>query len=118
MRTRDLIYPLTTAFICKKKTGIRRPGESISGPFMHIIIFSRENHWDINTQSTTTSVDTKTVMNMHSVGFQLGYQFIFWNRVSLDLILVGAGHVVFQYQYRRKYLFVSRNEELLFRYAE
>lgn len=26
-----------------------------------------------------------------TLGFQLGYQFVFWNRVSLDMILLGPG---------------------------
>jgi hypothetical protein len=30
-------------------------------------------------------------LNFHTVGFQLGYQFIFWDRMALDLVLIGPG---------------------------
>ena len=29
--------------------------------------------------------------NVVSMGFQLGYQFVFWKRVSLDMLLFGPG---------------------------
>ena len=28
---------------------------------------------------------------MHTVGIELGYQFVFWNRLSVDMILIGPG---------------------------
>jgi hypothetical protein len=44
-----------------------------------------------NTQSFTGDLDAKLSLDIASVGFQLGYQFIFWNRVSLDMVLFGPG---------------------------
>ena len=36
-------------------------------------------------------VNTDLIFNIHTIGFQLGYQFVFWNRLALDFILLGPG---------------------------
>jgi hypothetical protein len=30
-------------------------------------------------------------MSVHTIGFELGYQFIFWDRMTLDMVLLGPG---------------------------
>jgi hypothetical protein len=30
-------------------------------------------------------------MSLHSIGFELGYQFVFWDRLALDMVLIGPG---------------------------
>ncbi len=30
-------------------------------------------------------------LNMHLVGIQLGYQFVFWDRLTLDVVFMGPG---------------------------
>jgi len=76
-------------FYLQKENRHKAPRGVYIGPFYSYNYFSRENHWELNTTSFTGDLDTRMIMNMHSIGFQLGYQFIFWNRVTLDLILVG-----------------------------
>jgi len=29
--------------------------------------------------------------NLHMAGFELGYQFIFWNRLAVEMVLIGLG---------------------------
>jgi hypothetical protein len=101
-------------FYLQKENRHKAPRGVYIGPFYAYNYFSRKNHWEINTTSATTSIDTKTVMNMHSVGFQLGYQFIFWNRVSLDLILVGPAMWFFNINTGVSTSLSAENEELLF----
>ena len=36
-------------------------------------------------------VETETSLRFNTVGFEMGYQFVFWNRLSLDLVLIGPG---------------------------
>jgi diaminopimelate decarboxylase len=36
-------------------------------------------------------MDLEFTFHVLTVGFQLGYQFVFWNRVTLDMILFGPG---------------------------
>lgn len=37
------------------------------------------------------SADIQAYLNMVNVGVQLGYQFVFWDRWTLDLVLIGPG---------------------------
>ncbi len=76
-------------FYLQKENRHKAPRGVYIGPFYSYNYFSRENHWELNTVNFSGDLDTRMIMNMHAIGFQLGYQFIFWNRVSLDLILVG-----------------------------
>lgn len=61
------------------------------GPYVTYKYFNRENTWVFDSDEFTGEVNTRFNLNMGTVGFQLGYQFIFWRRVALDLILVGPG---------------------------
>jgi len=36
-------------------------------------------------------VETETSIRFNTVGFEMGYQFVFWNRLSLDMVLIGPG---------------------------
>jgi len=61
------------------------------GPFYSFNYFERENTWTLNTESFQGDVVTDFTFNMHTIGFELGYQFVFWKRLALDLILIGPG---------------------------
>lgn len=61
------------------------------GPYYSYNSFSRENTWTLNTDSFQGSVLTDLSFNINTLGIQLGYQFIFWDRMALDLILIGPG---------------------------
>jgi hypothetical protein len=61
------------------------------GPFYSYNYFQRENTWTLNTESFQGDVNTDFKLNMHTIGFELGYQFVFWKRLALDLILIGPG---------------------------
>jgi len=76
-------------FYLSRENRHKAPRGVYIGPFYSYNYFQRTNSWELNTSGFTGDATTKLEMNMHSLGFQLGYQFIFWNRVSLDLILVG-----------------------------
>jgi hypothetical protein len=45
----------------------------------------------MNSDSFQGSIQSDLSLNIHTVGFELGYQFVFWNRLSLDLLLMGPG---------------------------
>jgi hypothetical protein len=101
-------------FYLQKENRHKAPRGVYIGPFYSYNYFSRENHWELNLTSLSTNVDTKTVMNMHALGFQLGYQFIFWNRVTLDMILVGPAMWLFKLETEINTSLSPENEELLF----
>lgn len=61
------------------------------GPYYSYNHFNRENTWNLNGESYQGEVITDLKFNVHTVGIQLGYQFIFWDRMALDLVLIGPG---------------------------
>ena len=84
------------------------------GPFYSYNYFQRTNTWQLNTINFAGDATTKLEMNMHSIGFQLGYQFVFWNRVSLDLILVGPSMWFFNLKANVTTTLSPEDESLLF----
>jgi len=65
------------------------------GPYYAYNHFSRELTWELNTDSHSGEVGTKVNMTANFIGAQLGYQFILWNRLSIDMILMGPGKWLF-----------------------
>lgn len=61
------------------------------GPFYSYNSFSRSNEWVLNTEDFNGNVNTDLKLSFHTVGAELGYQFVLWKRVSLDFVLFGPG---------------------------
>jgi hypothetical protein len=60
-------------------------------PYYSFNHFNRENKWILDTESFDGEVITDFTLNIHTLGGQLGYQFIFWRRLAVDLVLIGPG---------------------------
>jgi hypothetical protein len=60
-------------------------------PYYSFNHFNRENHWILNSDNFDGEVVTDFTLNIHTLGGQLGYQFIFWRRLAVDLVLIGPG---------------------------
>lgn len=60
-------------------------------PYYGFNHFSRENKWILNTDSFDGEVITDLTLNIHTIGGQFGYQFVFWRRLAVDLVLFGPG---------------------------
>ena len=78
-------------FYLAKENKYNSPHGLYIGPYMTYNSFSRKMSFSAATESFTGDLNADYSFRIASVGFQLGYQFIFWNRVSLDLILFGPG---------------------------
>ncbi|MBA4153813.1 hypothetical protein [Flavobacterium sp.] len=63
------------------------------GPFYSYNHFTRGNSWSLDGDEFEYQgeVYSEFALNIHTFGFQLGYQFIFWDRMALDLVLIGPG---------------------------
>jgi len=54
--------------------------------------FENKHAWQVtSTSGSNISAESKLSLNIHNVGFQLGYQFVLWRRLSIDMILLGPG---------------------------
>ena len=62
------------------------------GPFYSFNSYGRRNSWTVtSTDGSTVDAATDTKLNIHTLGIELGYQFVFWNRLAVDMILIGPG---------------------------
>lgn len=59
------------------------------GPYYSLNSWSRETEWQ--SQNTGDLVQNDIKFNLHMAGIEFGYQFVFYNRVTLDLVLLGPG---------------------------
>jgi hypothetical protein len=78
-------------FYLKSENKFDTPHGIYIGPYYSYNSFSRSNTWQLNSTAYTGQVDTKLDLSIHTVGVQLGYQFVFWKRVAVDLVLMGPG---------------------------
>jgi len=61
------------------------------GPYYSYNRFLRESEWSFKNNSNRTFVKTQSTFVISTVGFQLGYQFVLWKRIALDIVAVGPG---------------------------
>ena len=54
--------------------------------------------WTYNKSGTQSDLLTNSALKIHTVGIELGYQFILWKRLSIDLVLVGPGMGFYNYE--------------------
>jgi hypothetical protein len=85
-------------FYLRKENKYPAPRGIYLGPYYSFSTFERVNTWSMNTTSMTGDIQTDMRLDINMVGGQLGYQFVVWNRLSIDLILMGPG--VWFYNFR------------------
>jgi len=79
-------------FYLQKENKYAAPHGIYIGPFYSYNHFDRDNSWTLNHENGNNElVTTNTKFDIQTFGFELGYQFIFWKRLTLDLVLVGPG---------------------------
>ena len=71
----------------------RPPHGVYLGPYFGFNQFEKDHSWTIKSTSggAPFNVESKTKMTIFTLGFQMGYQFVIWDRVALDLVLLGPG---------------------------
>ncbi len=61
-------------------------------PYYSFNHFNRENNWTLKIRCPfDIDIVTDFTLNINTLGGQLGYQFIFWRRLVVDLVLIGPG---------------------------
>ncbi|HKH60365.1 MAG TPA: DUF3575 domain-containing protein [Flavitalea sp.] len=62
------------------------------GPYMSYNMFHRESVWSYASPGVPDkTVTTEMDMKIFSVGAELGYQFVLWKRMAIDILLIGPG---------------------------
>lgn len=78
-------------FYLSKENKYDAPRGVYIGPFYSFNSFSRSNEWVLNSEDFDGNVNTNLKLSFHTVGAELGYQFVLWKRVALDFVLLGPG---------------------------
>jgi hypothetical protein len=85
-------------FYLAKENKYAAPRGVYIGPYYSYNHFERENRWDFKSSSANSYITTNSDFNIHTIGFELGYQFIFWKRLALDFVMVGPGLGFYKYK--------------------
>ena len=91
IKNRGMNFSVDYRFYLQKENKYIAPRGVYIGPYYSFNTFDRDNSWEINNSSNTRVVTTGSRFDIHTIGAELGYQFIFWKKMALDLVLVGPG---------------------------
>lgn len=91
-------FSIDYRFYLAKENKYNAPHGLYIGPYYSFNRFMNETQWAYKRSSTSNNVAADTKFTIHTVGFELGYQFIFWKRLALDLVLIGPGFGFYNYE--------------------
>jgi hypothetical protein len=78
-------------FYLGKENKYNAPRGVYLAPYYSFNSFQKQNTWALNTSTHSGNIETDISLNIHTIGAELGYQFVLWNRLSLDFVLMGPG---------------------------
>jgi hypothetical protein len=99
-------------FYLKKENKYSAPRGVYIGPYYSYNYLERTNSWSLN--NVAYNLETNMKLNANLVGVQMGYQFVFWNRLSLDLIFMGPGVWFYSIKTKISTTLDAEDEALLF----
>ena len=85
-------------FYLKKENKYPAPRGVYFGAFYSYNYFNRTNTWTLNTEGFQGDLETAFRFNIHTIGLEMGYQFVFWDRVAVDMILIGPGVATYKFE--------------------
>ena len=80
-------------FYLAKENKYPAPRGVYIGPYYSFNSFKRTNSWSVKSSNGSPQqvVESELKLNVHTIGFEMGYQFIFKDRITLDMVLFGPG---------------------------
>ena len=91
VKSRGLSFSCDYRFYLAKENKYNSPHGIYIGPYFASNSFTRNLTLQANTAAFTGQLDADLLFRVTTLGFQLGYQFVFWDRVTLDMVLFGPG---------------------------
>ena len=85
-------------FYLSKENKHNSPHGVYIGPYFTYNSYGRDFNFSYGSNPETAEVNADFILSIASVGFQMGYQFVFWNRVSLDMLLFGPGIAAYKFK--------------------
>jgi hypothetical protein len=84
-------------FYLAKENKYEAPRGVYIGPYYAYSHFTRDNQWNYKNNNSNNYVGTHSNFTINTIGFELGYQFILWKRLALDMVLIGPGLAFYNY---------------------
>lgn len=79
-------------FYLKKENTRNAPRGVYVGPYYSYNQFKKNNEWSFKEgEPDQQLVNTALALNIHTIGAEFGYQFVFWDKLALDMIIIGPG---------------------------
>jgi hypothetical protein len=91
LKNKGYNFSVDYRFYLGKVNKFNAPRGVYIGPWYSFNSFQRDNSWDYTKGGNQKIATTNMDLNIHSFGVELGYQFVFWNRFALDLVMIGPG---------------------------
>lgn len=85
-------------FYLQKENKFKAPRGVYIGPYAYLYSIDRNNSWNYERNGNMKEFDTEQKLRFYGAGFELGYQFVFWNRLAIDMVLVGPGITRYSYE--------------------
>jgi hypothetical protein len=102
-------------FYLAKENKYNSPRGVYIGPYLTYNSYSRDVRFSVDTPSLVGDVNADFRFRVVSMGFQMGYQFVFWNRMSLDVLFFGPGIAGYKLNTELDTTFDPEDESELFR---
>lgn len=78
-------------FYLKSENKFQAPRGIYIGPYFSFNSFNKSNDWTLNSVNFNENVDTDLQLDIHTLGVEMGYQFIISDRIAIDIIFLGPG---------------------------
>lgn len=78
-------------FYLKSENKFQAPRGIYIGPYYSFNSFKKSNDWTLNSLNFNGNVDTDLQLDIHTLGVEMGYQFIISDRFAIDIIFLGPG---------------------------
>lgn len=78
-------------FYLQKENKFRAPRGIYIGPYAYLYTLDRNTDWSFQEDAVVKDFSTSQKLRIYGAGVELGYQFILWKRLAIDLVMIGPG---------------------------
>ena len=78
-------------FYLQKENKFRAPRGIYIGPYAYLYTLDRNTDWNFQEDGIAKNFNTSQKLRIYGAGVELGYQFILWKRLAIDLVMIGPG---------------------------
>lgn len=101
-------------FYLAKENKHRAPRGIYIGPYISHNSFKRGNEWYLKSPDFDGRVDTDLKFTLNTIGFEMGYQFVIFDRLALDFIMIGPGLSKYNFELKSNSNLSQEDKELLY----